>query len=285
MRTKTIASILVPGVLATIIFISPFMIESSVLAEEVFTNSIGMKFVPISAGTFTMGSPKAESKKSGFLSWLSFNEPVSKLDQTQHKVTISKPFYLQTTPVTQRQWKRVMGKIPSLFKKCGEDCPVESVSWKDAQEFLKRLNQIESSNNYRLPTEAEWEYACRASATTKYNWGDKGPVCKSGAKNGARFDDESECDDIGPAPVMTYSPNRWGLYDMHGNVWEWCQDFYEKYPTGHATDPKGPTSGKGRIVRGGSYTCNHWEIGAADRNWKPAGDSSPEIGFRVAKDF
>jgi len=280
-----IASIIISGILATIIIISPFLTESSAFAEDVFTNSIGMKFAQIPAGTFMMGASEAESKTSGIMSWLSWGEPVSKLDKTQHKVTISKSFYLQTTPVTQGQWKRVMGKNASMFTKCGQDCPVESVSWEDAQDFLKRLNQMESSNNYRLPTEAEWEHACRASTSTRYNWGDKDPVCEPGAKNGARFDDESKCDDIGPAPVMTYSPNHWGLYDMHGNVWEWCQDLYGKFATDHVTDPKGPTSGKGRVSRGGSYASNSWEISTANRNWRPVDDSSPYIGFRVAKDF
>jgi formylglycine-generating enzyme required for sulfatase activity len=99
-------------------------------------------------------------------------------------MTISKPFYLQTTPVTQGQWKRVMGKNLSSFPKCEEDCPVESVSWENAQEFLKRLNQMESSNNYRLPTETEWEYACRAGTTTSYNWCDEESVCEPGTKMG-----------------------------------------------------------------------------------------------------
>jgi len=232
-----------------------------------------------------MGSPEAESKASRRKSWFAFKTSVHNLDTTQHKVTISKPFYLQTTPVTQAQWKSVMGKNPSLFKKWGEDCPVESISWEDVQEFLKRLNQIESSNKYRLPTEAEWEYACRAGTTTRYNWGDENPVCEPGAKNGARFDDNAKCPDIGPAPVMTYAPNRWGLYDMHGNVCEWCQDWFGDYPTSHVTDPKGPTSGKGRVCRGASHNDDYWEIGSADRSWKPVDDSSFDNGFRVAKDF
>ena len=144
---------------------------------------------------------------------------------------------------------------------------------------------MESSDNYRLPTEAEWEYACRAGNTTKYNWGDEEPVCEPGAKNGARFDDNTKCDDKGSAPVMTYTPNRWGLYDMHGNVGEWCQDWYGDYATGHVTDPKGPTSGKGRVSRGGSHGDDSWNIGAAHRAWRPADNRSPYCGFRVAKDF
>lgn len=258
---------------------------NSALAEEVFKNSIGMKFAPIPAGTFMMGSSEAESKSTSKSSWIDFLKPVRKIDKTPHKVTISKPFYLQISPVTQGQWKKVMNNNPSMSTKCGEGCPVESVSWEDAQEFLKRLNKMEKSENYRLPTEAEWEYACRAGTTTRFNWGDESPVCKPGVKNGARFDDDGNCNDIGPAPVMTYPPDRWSLYDMHGNVWEWCQDWFGKFATGHITDPKGPTSGKGRIIRGGSYTSSHWEIGSSDRNWKPIDNNGPDLGFRVAKDF
>jgi len=254
MRTKTIVSILSPVLLATIIIISPFLTDSSTLAEEVFTNSIGMKFTPIPAGTFMMGSPEAESKASRRTSWLDFLAPTSKLDVTQHKVTISKPFYLQSTPVTQGQWKRVMGKNPSMFTKCGEDCPVESVTWEDTQEFLKRLNQMESSNNYRLPTEAEWEYACRAGTTTRYNWGDEEPVCEPGAKNGARFDDNGKCDDKGPAPVMTYAPNSWGLYDMHGNVWEGAKTGMETMPLVMLRTRKDPL-----LARGAFFVEVHME--------------------------
>jgi formylglycine-generating enzyme required for sulfatase activity len=251
---------------------------------EVFTNSIGMKFVLIPAGSFVMGSPEADEKASrrSFIS--DFLAPLGKKkDLSQHEVTISKQFFMQTTEVTQGQWKKVMGNNPSTHTRCGGDCPVESVSWEDTQEFIERLNQMEGTDKYRLPTEAEWEYACRAGTTTKYNWGDEDPVCESGVKNGARYDDNTKCDDKGPAPVMTYAPNSWGLYDMHGNVHERCQDWYGDYPTGQVTDPKGPSSGKRRVLRGGSHGSDSWEIRAADRFYSPADRRSRWTGFRLVR--
>ncbi len=141
-------------------------------SDSVFTitnslmNSIGMTFVPIPAGTFTMGSP--------------LNEPLSRMDEIQHQVKLTKPFYMQITEVTQGQWKTVMGSNPSNFSNCGDNCPVEQVCWNDCQEFIRRLNQKEGTNKYRLPTEAEWEYACRAGTTTAYSWG--GEILQKGQK-------------------------------------------------------------------------------------------------------
>jgi formylglycine-generating enzyme required for sulfatase activity len=126
---------------------------------KTFTNTIGMNFVLIQAGNFVMGSPA--------------NEPGRDDDEGQHEVNISKPFYLQTTEVSQGQWKKVMGDNPSHFKDCGDDCPIESVSWNDDQKFISKLNQLEDTNKYRLPTESEWEYACRAGTETAYSFGDE----------------------------------------------------------------------------------------------------------------
>jgi len=278
--------ILLLSLLALMVIINPQVTDSASSEGEVFTNSIGMKFVLMPAGSFVMGSPEADEKASRRTFLSDFLAPVGKKkDLSQHKVTISKQFFMQTTEVTQGQWKKVMGNNPSTFSKFGEDCPVEGVSWGDAQEFLKRLNQMEGTDKYRLPTEAEWEYGCRAGTTTKYNWGDEDPVCESGARNGARYDDNTKCDDKGPAPVMTYAPNRWSLYDMHGNVHEWCQDWYVNYPTGHVTDPKGPSSGKRRVRRGGSHGSDSWEIRSADRDGKHIDMRSRFIGLRVAKDM
>jgi len=127
--------------------------------EKLIINSIGMKFVLITAGIFTMGSP--------------LDEPGRNDDKKQHEVRISKQFYLQATEVSQGQWKKVMGDNPSLFKECGDDCPVERISWVDAQKFISELNQMEGTNKYRLPSEAEWEYACRAGTDTANSFGDK----------------------------------------------------------------------------------------------------------------
>ncbi len=173
-------------------------------------NSLGMKFVLIPAGNFTMGSPSDEQGRDS--------------DERQHKVTLTKGFYMQTTEVTQGQWRAVMGNNPSNFK--GDNRPVEMVSWNNCREFIKRLNRKESTDKYRLPTEAEWEYACRAGTTTAYSWGNSADCSKAMYENDVGSN-KNKCvnyvRDCGltsdsTAPVMSYPPNAWGLYDMHGNV-------------------------------------------------------------------
>jgi formylglycine-generating enzyme required for sulfatase activity len=160
-------------------------------------NNIGVKFTFIPAGEFWMGSDEYDA------------------EQPIHKVTIKNPFYLGTYPVTQREWKAVMGDYPSYFK--GDDLPVKKVSWDDVQEFIRELNEKEGTNKYRLPSEAEWEYACRAGTTTRFSFGD------SDSKLGdyAWYDDNSGGK---THPVGQKKPNPGGLYDMHGNVWECVQD-------------------------------------------------------------
>jgi len=232
--------------------------------------SPGMTFVPIPAGTFMMGSPTTEPER-----WD---------DETQHQVTLTKSFYMQTTQVTQGQWKAVMGSNPSLCSICSDDCPVEQVSWNDCQEFIRKLNQQEGTNKYRLPTEAEWEYACRAGTTTPFNtgnclstneanyWGDEFPYpgCPLGIDRGM------------PVPVKSFPPNAWGLYDMHGNVYEWCQDWYGDYSTSAVTDPVGPSSGSYRVNRGSCWAQPAMTCRSAHR-----GSDLPDYrycrnGFRLA---
>ncbi|MEE4600312.1 MAG: formylglycine-generating enzyme family protein [Desulfobacteraceae bacterium] len=231
-----------------------------------------MKFVPIPAGKFVMGSPPDESYRGS--------------DENQYEVRISKPFYMQTTEVSQGQWKKVMGNNPSGFKDCGDDCPVESVSWEDAQKFISKLNQMEGTEKYRLPTEAEWEYACRAETKTPFFTGD----CIS--------TDQANYDGNYPAkncPKGQYrgktikagrvQPHAWGLYDMHGNVWEWVQDWYGDYPSNSVPDPKGPDEGQYRVLRGGSWNFNAWFLRSADRYWDYPDIRYFNNGFRVARDF
>ncbi len=225
-----------------------------------FTKRIGMKFVLIQPGTFMMGSPPDEAGRDD--------------DEMQRQVTITKSFYLQTTEVTQGQWERVMGKNPSYEKDCGDGCPVEAVSWNDVQGFLKKLNQKEGTNKYRLPTEAEWEYACRAGSTTAFCFGDV--VRELGEY--AWYDGNSEGR---THPVGQKKPNAWGLYDMHGNVWEWCQDWYGDYPSGDVTDPKGPPSGKYRVWRGGSFDYSERGVRCATRNRNLPDHRLRNIRFRV----
>ncbi len=242
-------------------------------SSKTLTNSIGMKFVLIPAGTFTMGSPS--------------DEPMREPDERQHTVTISKSFYLQTTEVTQGQWKKIMGSNPSHFQDCGDDCPVEMVSWNEAQEFIRRLNNMEGTNKYRLPSEAEWEYACRAGTITPFHTGN----CIT--------TDQANYNGKKPMPnclmgeyrkrtvkVGSLSSNSWGLYDMHGNVWEWCRDWYgKKYPKGHVVDPKGPSLGAISILRGGSWFSGARLIRSAYRRWDICDYRSDATGFRVAREF
>ena len=184
-----------------------------------------MKFKLIPAGTFTMGD-----------------------GDDAHDVTLTKPFKMGVHEVTQAQYEQVMGVNLSKYK--GADNPVENVSWDDAVEFCRKLSELPAEkaagNVYRLPTEAEWEYACRAGTTTKYSFGD----------------DESKLGDYGwfsensgtkPHPVGGKKPNAWGLYDMYGNVWEWCQDLYGDYPSGTVTDRTGAAQGSYRVGRGGGW--------------------------------
>ena len=163
-----------------------------------------------------------------------------------HTVRISKPFYLGIHEVTQGQWETVMGNNPSQFK--GDaNRPVETVSWEEVQKFIDKLNTREGGTKYRLPTEAEWEYAARAGSTTAYSFGDDSSQLGKYAWCGDNAGNTTY-------PVGKLQPNAWGLYDMHGNVWEWVQDWYGKYAAETVTDPQGPASGSARVIRGGSWS-------------------------------
>ena len=204
--------------------------------EKKFTNSIGMTFVLIPAGVFMMGSPEDES---------------GRYDREQiHEVRLTQDYYMQTTPVTQEQWQKVMGTNPSRFKEGGLSCPVENVSWDNAQEFIEKLNQSEGTDKYCLPTEAQWEYACRAGTNTPFyfgkclstdqaNYNGNYPLsnCPKGEYRGKTI------------PVGSFEPNADGLYDMHGNIWEWCQDIFDSYPESSVIDPTGAEKGGFRVFR------------------------------------
>jgi len=239
-------------------------LASGVAAQpKTFTNSIGMEFVLIPAGSFMMGADK------------NFEEAADH-ETPRHKVTISKSFYLGKYEVTQEQWVAVMGSNPSNFK--GRTNPVEEVSWHDVQEFIHRLNQKENTNVYRLPTEAEWEYACRAGTTTTYSFGDDADQLGQYAWYIDNSGDKTH-------PVGQKQPNAWGLYDMHGNVWEWVQDWYGKtyYSQSPAKDPQGPSSGESRLLRGGSWNFDASNARCANRVYlAPAFRVSNVVGVRVA---
>ena len=231
--------------------------------EKTCTNSIGMKFALIPAGKFSMGSPPDEKGRFDY-------------EGLVHEVTIQNPFYLGIYPVTQQEWQAVMGENPSLFK--GDKLPVEQVSWDDVQEFIKKLNEKEGSDKYRLSSEAEWEYAARAGTTTRYSFGD----------------DESELGEYGwynrNSDNKTHSvgqkkSNSWGLYDMHGNVWEWVQDEWRISYAGAPTDGSAWESGADRVLRGGSWYDDAGDCRSAFRDYIVPGNRSSNLGFRLLQEM
>jgi len=228
------------------------------------SNSLGMTFVSISAGTFMMGSPEDEPGRD---------------NETQHQVTLTQGYYMQTTEVTQGQWEEVMGSNPSYCNRCGSDCPVENVSWDDAQEFINKLNQ-KGEGTYMLPTEAQWEYVARAGSTTAFA---NGEITEP-------YGNDPNLDAMGwywnnssntTHPVAQKTPNAWGLYDMHGNVWEWCQDWWGDYNSEAVTDPEGPLSGSYRVFRGGSWYFNAQFCRSALRSYDSPGNWYYDVGFRL----
>lgn len=232
-----------------------------------YTNSLGMTFKLIQAGTFTMGSPVNELGRLD--------------DETQHEVTLTQSFYMQSTEVTQSQWEAVMGSNPSNNIGCS-DCPVDNVSWDDVQTFITELNTW-GEGTYRLPTESEWEYAARAGTTTAFANGD---ITEADCGYDPNLDIIGwYCNNSSDTthPVARKDPNAWGLYDMHGNVYEWCQDWYGTYPSSSVTDPTGPTSGSARVRRGGSWNLNARECRSASRLSFEHPDRDYSLGFRLLR--
>jgi formylglycine-generating enzyme required for sulfatase activity len=239
-----------------------FAMQGTALADEkTYTNSIGMEFVLISAGSFSMGADKTIENAGGD-------------EIPQHRVSISKPFYLGKYEVTQAEWTKVMGSNPSAFE--GHANPVENVSWNDAQEFINRLNQQEGTTVYRLPTEAEWEYAARAGTTSTYFFGDDAGSLASYAWFAGNSGGTTH-------PVGQKQPNAWGLHDMHGNVLEWAQDWYDEryYSSFMPANPQGPASGSFRVRRGGSWSGNSESCRVADRSSNSPDFRNDNIGFRL----
>lgn len=250
-----------------------FFIPATFGSEKSFVNSLGMEFVSIPAGTFIMGSPIDEMNRDK--------------NEVQHKVKITKAFYMQTTEVTLGQWWSVMGKKFFGRRKGPKEMPVAKVSWHDAKRFINKINGP-GGGGYRLPTEAEWEYASRAGSTTAFSWGDTIDCSKAMYGNNSKKSKEclGHVKSMGlkkdqPAPVKSYPPNRWGLYDMHGNVWEWIQDWYDAYPTTDIADPRGPESGIGRVRRGGSWFKHGHACRAANRNYAHPASKYQTTGFRL----
>ncbi len=224
----------------------------------------GIEFQWCPAGTFTMGSPEGEVDRDE--------------DEVQHEVTLGRGFWLGRYEVTQAQWERVMGDNPSEFQ--GASRPVEMVSWDDAQDFIAELNAslVFSDAEYRLPTEAEWEYACRSGHAERFYWGNDA--------------DESDIDDYawygGNSGDQSHFvggklPNNWGLRDMSGNVDEWCQDSYSAYPAGPVTDPQGPEDGHNRVLRGGTWWAGSDACRSANRNYNDPTSQFDDYGFRLLR--
>ena len=302
-----IAQILLATVcIAAIFFGGCKTTEKQVVAEEpgqtVFCE-IEMIWIP--AGTFLMGSPE--------------DEPGREYNETQHEVTLTKGFYLGKYPVTQEQYQAVMGVNPSFFK--GPNLPVENVSWRGAIVFCNRLSMKEGlspayrikgstdpgdweaaakkedykiwdtieivpgSSGYRLPTEAQWEYACRAGAGTAFNAGDNITTDQANYK-GNYPKDNNTADEYRmiTTPVGSFTPNAWGLYDMHGNVWELCWDWYKNYPGGAQVDPAGAASGPYyRVMRGGSWDVYGQQLRSAFRGAAYPDTFCSELSFRLLR--
>ncbi|MEO8034781.1 MAG: formylglycine-generating enzyme family protein [Acidobacteriota bacterium] len=234
----------------------------------------GIRFLLIPPGRFVMGSP--------------VTEPGHRPDEQQHEVVLRHPFFLSATEVTQQQWTSVMGYNPSHFTVAGMSAPVEQVTWYEAQEFVRRLNALNHALNqgtFRLPTEAEWEYACRAGTKTVYNYGNQaswrlanfdGRYPLAGQPAGAYR--------ARTVAVAGFRPNAWGLYDMHGNVWEWCDDEYCPYPATPVEDPRQRCASAFKVIRGGSWYFDAASSRTASRYTHQPQLHGFSIGFRVVRE-
>ena len=280
------------------LFITAFFISflslfcSSLYAQaQIFTNKLGMKFVLIPAGSFVMGSPDSEKGRG----W----------NEKQHKVVISKNFYMGETEVTQGQWEKLVGFNPSSFSELGKNHPVDTISWNECVEFIRVLNEWEGTNKYRLPTEAEWEYACRAGTFTAFSSGSitsetfSCKVSEPALLETAWFCFNSGMinppGDFKPRPVKTKLPNQFGLYDMHGNVQEWVQDSCKRRSfwsrrIGVITDTYkdnivDPLNKKGehRIIRGGGWYQTGKYQRSAYRSFYRPNTKRNSLGFRIVR--
>jgi formylglycine-generating enzyme required for sulfatase activity len=231
---------------------------------EVITNGIGMELVLVPAGAFEMGGD-----------WVA--EQADENELPRHSVRFSSAFYIGKYPVTQAQWHAVMGTTPSQF--IGDDRPVETISFSDALLFINALNKKESSRLYRLPTEAQWEYAARAGSKSTYCFGPEQSKLDQYAWYKKNSGGETH-------PVGLLAPNNWGIYDMHGNVHEWCADWFDRkyYAQSPAIDPQGPKKGLARSLRGGDWgSGDGWYCRCAIRSLSSPDRKSPRVGVRVVR--
>ncbi|MXS84033.1 formylglycine-generating enzyme family protein [Nitrosomonas oligotropha] len=217
---------------------------------------------------FLMGSPE--------------NEPERNENELQHQVTLTKGFWIADTPVTQALWEVIMGGNPSRFK--GEELPVENINLEDVQTFITKMNDLKAELKLCLPTEAQWEYACRAGSTTPFSWRDQINSTLVNFNGNLPYNNGSPSEFREQAVAVKELPcNDWGLYQMHGNVWEWCQDWFANYPAEPVIDPKGPESGDSRVLRGGSWNFRGRICRSASRfPYNPSLRHST-FGFRLAR--
>ncbi len=236
-----------------------------------FTNSIGMTFNYIEPGRFLMGSDNGDRN-----------------EKPAHEVIITKGFYMQTTEVTRGQWYSIDRTCPWHYNRetfyvfpdyiDGDKLPAMVISWNDAQDYISMLNLNDRSMNYRLPTEAEWEYACRAGSTTAYSFGDDaGDLGKYAWYN----KNTHHAGEGYVHAVAQKKPNAWGLYDMHGNAYEWCQDWVGSFSWFPVTDPTGPSSGQSRVIKGGNIDFSGWNCRSANRFGLGPRAKKPFMGFRL----
>ncbi|HEB70497.1 MAG TPA: formylglycine-generating enzyme family protein [Desulfobulbus sp.] len=257
----------------------------------IYTNSIGMEFSLIPAGSFVMGSP--DGSNDTVHPPVQTAEPGRKDYENQHYVTLTHSFYIQTTEATQGQWLAVMGTNPSANSTCGDNCPVENMTWDEVHNFIDALNNNEGRANcntipntcYALPTEAQWEYAARAGTTSAFYNGD---ITQLSGKDPNLDEIAWYNDSIDPIPIQPVAQklaNNWGLYDMSGNVSEWCQDrgasTLAPYPDGPETDPSGASSGSYHVIRGGNFNFTPGSNRSATRYSRSSSSRSFSQGFRL----
>jgi formylglycine-generating enzyme required for sulfatase activity len=254
---------------AVLLFISLGLCACQDEPKEWIEPLTGLEFVLVPAGSFEMGSPEKEAGRES--------------QETLHTVQFPQPFYLGRYEVTQAQWNRITGSNPSSFSKCGPDCPVESVSWNEVNAFLEKLNQ-RTAGHFRLPSEAEWEYACRAGTSTPFSTGKNLTTQQANYDGNYPYAGFPKGQSRGsPISVGSFSPNAWGLFDMHGNVWEWTSDLHCPYPVQAVLDPHPACFTSLRVIRGGSWYFGAESARSALRYTHRPQDSGFSIGFRVAR--
>lgn len=246
-------------------------------------DGVTLELLWVEPGVFHMSSPANEAGRDD--------------DEPAFQATLCHGYWLGRFEVTQAQWSVVMGTNPSEFSELGPDAPVENVSWEDAMRFCRRVTRrerawqrIPSQYSFRLPTEAQWEYACRAGTTTAYAWGNRFPEGICNAENSEGTGEDGNVATFhkqgrpvsSSMPVGTFEPNAWGFYDMHGNVWEWCHDWYADYPAKPETEPNGPDTGEIKVLRGGSWFSGKGRCRSANRDWGDPGNRYHDLGFRLA---